>query len=291
MKTYVENLLEKLQEINSLVHELLDNSTIKHFFNDPNSGFVFIAPPNYWDNPTQKEQQLQLKIRPKYNRWIESFGIVTDNLSEPTKQKLKETDQFIQNWVNKHGEDWSVPGTTQEAKGKFDEEIKVYYDTLEMLGTAGQKDTVVVPDTNSIVSFPDPVDYKSIALSSTFIFVLVPTVLSELDELKVKSNNQEFKNKVKSSINRIKGYRTQGSLLDGVKVHGTITVKMVATEPNFKNSLSWLDNGNNDDRIIASSLEILREFPSSQVVIATSDINLQNKCEMANLPFGEIPDL
>lgn len=291
MKTYVENLRLKLQDIATLVHELLDNSTIKHFFNEPGSGFFFVAPPNYWGEPSDKEQQIQLKIRPKYNRWIESFRIVTDNLSEPTKEKLKETDLFVNNWVNKHGEDWSVPGTTEEAKEKFDQELKIYFDTLEMLNSSGHKENLVIPDTNSIISFPDPLTYKQITATDTFTLILVPTVLSELDELKVKSNNQEFKNKVKSAIKRIKGYRTQGSLLDGVKVHGTITVKMIATEPNFDKSISWLVDNNNDDRIIASSLEVLREFPSSQLIIVTGDINLQNKCEMANVPFGEIEDL
>lgn len=96
---------------------------------------------------------------------------------------------------------------------------------------------------------------------------------------------------MKSVINRIKGYRTQGSLLDGVKVNRTITVKMIAIEPNFNNALSWLNADNNDDKIIASSLDILREFPSSNLIIATGDINLQNKCEMANIPFAEIEDL
>jgi hypothetical protein len=291
MTTYAENLKLKLQDISSLIHELLDNSTIKHFYNEPGSGFWVVAPSNYWDEPSDKEQQLQLRIRPKYNRWIESFRIVTDNLSEPTKEKLKTTDIFVNNWVNKHGNDWSVPGTINESKRKFDEELKIYFDTLEMLNSSGQAETIVIPDTNLIAEFPDPLAYKQISETDSFTLILVPTVLSELDELKVKSPNQEFKNKVKSVINRIKGYRTQGSLLDGIKVNRTITVKMIATEPNFDNSLSWLNADNNDDKIIASSLEILREFPSSNLIIATGDINLQNKCEMANIPFGEIEDL
>jgi predicted ribonuclease YlaK len=64
---------------------------------------------------------------------------------------------------------------------------------------------------------------------------------------------------------------------------------MIATEPNFDNTLKWLNVENTDDRIIASVLEIQKENPSSIIVLATSDINLQNKAEMANLPFVEPP--
>jgi predicted ribonuclease YlaK len=64
---------------------------------------------------------------------------------------------------------------------------------------------------------------------------------------------------------------------------------MIATEPNFDNTLEWLHSENVDDQIIASVLEIQKENPSSAVIITTSDINLQNKAEMANLPFAETP--
>lgn len=290
MSTYVENLKQKLDELNTLVFELLDNSRIKRFVNDPNSELVFILPKYYWDNATDKEQQIQNKIRPKYNRWIESFKVLTDNLAEPTKEKLKETDVFVNNWINKHGEDWNVPKRIEEAKEKYIEEVKIFFDTLEMLNKSGNKETMVIPDTNSLINFPDPVLYKQLSTSDSFTIILVPTVLNELDELKVRSNNQDFRDKVKSIIRRIKGYRTQGSLLDGVKAHGTITIRMIATEPDIDKSLSWLTETNNDDRVLASALEIQKEYPSSKIVIATGDINLQNKCEMANFPYGELEE-
>lgn len=63
---------------------------------------------------------------------------------------------------------------------------------------------------------------------------------------------------------------------------------MVASEPNFDKTLSWLDRDNNDDRIIASALEIQRDNPSSAVCLVTSDINLQNKTEMARLSYIDI---
>lgn len=71
----------------------------------------------------------------------------------------------------------------------------------------------------------------------------------------------------------MKGYRQQGNLIDGVTVEKTIKIKMVASEPNFDKTLSWLDKENSDDKIIASALEIQRDNPSSAVCLVTSDIN------------------
>ena len=84
--------------------------------------------------------------------------------------------------------------------------------------------------------------------------------------------------------------RKQGSVLDGVTVAKTITVQMVPTEPRLADLPSWLDPDNKDDRIIASSLEIQGAQPSATVVLVTDDINLQNKAEMAFLPWAEPPE-
>jgi predicted ribonuclease YlaK len=67
-------------------------------------------------------------------------------------------------------------------------------------------------------------------------------------------------------------------------------MKTVGTESNFQKTLHWLDSGNNDDRIIAGVLEVQRSNPSSMIVLMTSDINAQNKAEVAHLPYVEPPD-
>jgi hypothetical protein len=60
-------------------------------------------------------------------------------------------------------------------------------------------------------------------------------------------------------------------------------------EPRFERTLHWLDPTNQDDRIIASVLELQRAVPSATVILVTGDINLQNKSEAANLPYADPP--
>jgi predicted ribonuclease YlaK len=154
----------------------------------------------------------------------------------------------------------------------------------------GEREIILVPDTNSLISAPDLAKYSTIIDTDTYTIILVPTVLNELDSLKILHRNQDVRDKSKSIIKRIKGLRNQGSLLKGVLINKSVTVRTIAKEPNFNETIHWLDSTNNDDRIIASILEIQCSSPSSIVILVTSDINLQNKAEMANLPFLEPPE-
>jgi hypothetical protein len=160
-----------------------------------------------------------------------------------------------------------------------------------MVNDPKQSKVTLVPDTNAFVRCPDPVHYAEIAGGDSYDFVLLPTVLSELDELKVKHRDAEFREKVEGVIRRIKGWGTQGNLLNGVTVNKTVTVRTVAREPDFSKTLGWLDRANNDDRVIASVLELQRAMPSTAILLVTGDINLQNKAQAASLPYAEPPQV
>jgi predicted ribonuclease YlaK len=150
---------------------------------------------------------------------------------------------------------------------------------------------VVVPDTNALLKSADPSHYRGTIDSDAFRFVIVPTVLSELDGLKRTRASQPLGEKAEKVIRVIKGFRKQGSMLEGVTVAKTIKVLMIATEPRMSGLPSWLDSDNHDDRIIGSVLEIQYRELSSTVVLVTDDMNLQNKAEMAFIPWSELPDL
>jgi rRNA-processing protein FCF1 len=286
--SYNSRLKKDLQIIEGQIIELLDISTIKEFRNDPNSGIVLITPPYYWGETDEQQKLLQIQLVKKYSDWIEHFRLLFSSGSQEINQQIEETQNFVNGWIEKENS-WEVPNSIQGAKSLLQEKIKVFYKLLDLLETTDKHEIIVVPDTNSLIDVPDAAQYVSVAGQPKYTVLIVPTVLAELDKLKVIHREQEFREKVNSVINRIKGLRTQGSLLSGVTVNKTVTVRMIATEPNFNNTLKWLHAEIPDDRIIASVLEIQKENPSSIIVLATSDINLQNKAEMANLSYEEPP--
>jgi predicted ribonuclease YlaK len=118
---------------------------------------------------------------------------------------------------------------------------------------------------------------------------LLPTVLGELDKLKIEHRNPEVREKARKVIDRIKGWRKQGALVDGITVDKSIKVKAASREPDLKHTLSWLDASNNDDRIIASVFALQAESPSAHVILVSGDINLLNKADVAMIETAEIP--
>jgi predicted ribonuclease YlaK len=146
-----------------------------------------------------------------------------------------------------------------------------------------------VPETNSLLANTDPTAYRDIAGQKAFVFMLLPTVLGELDKLKVEHRNPDVREKARKVIDRIKGWRRQGALVDGITVDKSIKVKAASREPDLKKTLSWLDPRNNDDRIIASVLTLQSESPSAQVILVSGDINLLNKADVAMIETAELP--
>ncbi len=286
--SFAVRLKQGLHRIEATMMELLDISSIQEIRNDPDSIVVFIGPSFYWGDTDERQKILQMELVRDYSIWIEQFRLLFGKASQEIKKQIDETHEFVTSWIEKESS-WSIPATIPEAKDLFREKVQVLYQLLDLLEKPGTHELILVPDTNSLIAAPDFEQYVDISGQSQFTILIVPTVLGELDTLKVVHREQEFRDKVNSVIRRIKGLRTQGSLLTGVTVNKTITVKMRAAEPNFGETLEWLDSENKDDRIVASVLELQRENPSSIIVLVTSDINLQNKAEMANLPFLEPP--
>ncbi|HAH52663.1 MAG TPA: twitching motility protein PilT [Balneola sp.] len=283
--SYIARLEKQLQDLEPVIDIMMDNSSIYYYdINADNSGVFFIGANVYhWGDKDEKNQILAKTL---YRKFYENFELLLENAHPNTLKKIEESDKEILNLIEQN----DAPSSTDLGKSIFRNETKNFRDYLQLL-TSEVKKNVIVPDTNSIIQFPNPISYRSIASSEKFNFVILPTVLSELDKLKTTHRNDDFRKKVKSVISRLKGYRNQGNVLVGVKVDKTITVKMIATEPNFNKTLGWIDSKNNDDRIIANVLELQLNHPSDNVILVTSDINLQNKAQLANLTVFDTDEL
>jgi len=290
IKSYARKSEDELEVIQQKMMELLDASKINHSDYDGYGRVVVIAPKHGWGPTDDRQKLLQKEILELYTPWIEHLRLLFSGASNEVSRQIKRTDSFMMSWIQKKG-GYDVPASIPKAKSLLSKQTQRFDELPQMLESVKRASVIVVPDTNALAVCPDFQTYHKVAGQREFTLVLMPTVLSELDALKVDARKtQEFRGKVKSVIKRIKGLRKQGNLHQGVIINKTITVRMVAREPDFKNSLSWLDRENRDDRILASVLESQRQEPSTVVILSTGDINLQNKAEMAHIPFEEPPD-
>lgn len=285
----VAHLEQRLQTIENQMDDFMDTSTIKKYPYDPFDDIVIIGSSDYyWGESDEKQQHFQLKLLRAYSAWFEQFRMLFYGSSELLQKEILLTHADIVALIEKK-DGWSVPHSIDEAKQIIHDKIQHFYQLLHIFQNSSIGEIILVPDTNALIISPDLATYGATIGQAKYTVVILPTVLSELDKLKVTHRSDDFRKKVESVINRLKGLRQQGNMHEGVTINKVVTIKMVAHEPDFKQTLSWLDPNNNDDRIIAATLEVQREEPSSTVVLVTNDINHQNKAEMAYLPFIEPP--
>lgn len=225
------------------------------YFNRYAYNTVFIAPEFYWGQPSVETRYLQHEIKRDYEQWIELVRLVFAKAPKDISNKLNEADKKLRTWIELE-DNWLLTDNPERNEQNLRNDINEFDELILILEASPAKEIIVIPDTNSIVAESDPCAYRSLVGNTNFTYLLLSTVLGELDSLKNNHRNPDFREKVKKSISRIKGWRNQGSLINGVTVDKSITVRAIAAEANMQYTLSWLDSEVGDDQLIANILEI-----------------------------------
>ena len=276
-------------DLNSLTESLagLIRELPVEWLGSDGGGVIIIAPEYYWGKASAEQLKAQLAIKRDYEEWFEVFRSVFRTATDVLNKRIEEADQRFRKWIELKS-NWKLRPDPFFNEKNLREDAARFAKILEIIEVDGASETILIPDTNTIAGEPDPIRYRTIAGDDNFVFLLLPTVLAELDTLKNTYRNPDFRKKVNKAITRVKGWRNQGSLRDGVTVCRTITVKAVATEPDMKHTLTWLDKDNRDDRIIAAVLEVQSAYPTARVVLVTGDVNLLNKADVARIEASEM---
>jgi hypothetical protein len=244
-------------------------------------------PPYLWGALSPQQQAAQIALKRSYERVAELLHLHLSKAPKGLVSQFDHADQEFRRWLElQQGWDLS-PNSTVNQNGLRAAAAAIDH-ILTVLEVTGHSEVLLVPDTNSLLVSPDPTAYRPIAAQDRMVFMLLPTVLGELDRLKIEYRNPDVRDKAKNVISRIKGWRQQGSLRTGVTVDKSITVKACHSEPDMERTLSWLDASVLDDRIIASTIALQVEQPSARVVLVTGDINLQNKADAALIETAEV---
>jgi PIN domain len=258
------------------------------WFNRDTDYAIFICPEYYWGELSAEQRVMQMQLKRTYEPVSELLHLLLTSAPEDLVRQLEEADKQFRIWLELQ-DNWSLSPNASENEKNLRSAAAELEKVLSILEVRGNGEILVVPDTNSLLRQPDPTAYRSLARAQAFHFLLLPTVLGELDRLKIEHRNPDVRDKAKAVIARVKGWRQQGSLNSGVTVDKSILVRACHKEPDMKRTLSWLDPNVQDDRIIASVLALQAEQPSSRVVLVTGDINLQNKADAAMVETAESP--
>lgn len=287
-KSATQSLREALNQLTADIEKWLLSIPVK-WLNRNHPNIVIVTPEFYWGDLTPEQANLQITLMRRYDLLMEVIRVLFSGASKETIKSLDDADKQMRVWLELEPS-WSLSREAQRNIAAFEEDVTALRSILAILDAVGTQDLVLVPDTNSLLLCSDPCAYRAIVGQDAFTFLLLPTILGELDHLKILHRNEAIRDKAKKVIRRIKGWRAQGSLHAGVTIDGTITVKGEYREPSMSETLPWLDAGVPDDRLIASVLSVQANSPCSCVVLVTGDINLQNKAEAAFIEIREITE-
>lgn len=252
--TAAQRLTQELTAFTEQVDELLDASTIDYRPLRSDSNIIFVRHDYGWGSLDDPGRQLQRSLLEAWPALLEQLRLLLATDPSATKERLDKLDQFITNWLDRPGNDFTIPPTIPEAKQRFHKEFAVCFELLDSLGQYTGA-TIVVPDTNVLIRSPDVGRYQQVLGTRDYTVLLVAPVLAELDALKTSRASSTVRDKARGFSNRIKEWRRRGPLHLGVTVEGKILVRAEGREPNVQATLSWLDPRVVDDRIIACTLE------------------------------------
>jgi hypothetical protein len=291
-KTVLENLRTEAERIRELLKELLAHSSIKRDRDSRASDLVFVGGDFWWNPHSDAGRQIQAKALEEYRRFYSTIRALLREQPEDTLGKMAEADGTILDFIQQQKALY-----TGDPNSYFKRADEALESLTALLGRLyGQPDgrAAIVPDTNALISNP-AIEKWTFDEAAQFSIIFTAPVLSELDSLKVNHRNEAVREKAEKVIRQLKEYRRRAHaagkrLADGVDlVSGISQVVTIAAEPRMGESLPWLDPKNKDDQLLATVIEVMRMRPRSPVWLVTSDINLQNKAEFANLPFLEPP--
>lgn len=278
MEERAKNIVELMRQF-LLEHTNLYKWNVSDFF-------VFSGGDYAFGELNLEGRQLQSHLLGEYRRYYSLLKVLLNELPNASQVDFYEADKSIRDILEQRRVYWETPNQALEAAI---EAMGTQLRLLHHLYDPQEGQVILVPDTNALY-YNTRIEAWSYPEFDKFTFVLLPTVLSELDEHKEGHRNETVREKARKIIRQIKDYRRRGALASGVPIiKGRSELVAISVEPDMKNTLEWLDSTISDDRILASTLELMHQHPRSSVILVTRDINLQNKAELAKLPYIEPP--
>jgi hypothetical protein len=189
VQTTAELLRERADRILDEIGGLLDRSSIRH--HNPSQGGVFyFGPTGSWGDLDTDARRSQSKILSDYERYFAILKVLLRGQPKNSAKELADTDGLIRKVIDQSEGTWHK--NIDDARAKVHEAIEKQKELLDHLHDRGTGEVVLVPDTNALLHNVD-LDTWGFVDTPTFELVLTPTVLVELDELKVNHRNEHVR--------------------------------------------------------------------------------------------------
>lgn len=300
MEAVLDRLQHDADDIKALLRELDTHSSIydvpsRHFEAPPDKYDVLLGTRSRrggfsmgysaWNKLGSEGQRAQAAVKEAYTRLFTILQAILRDAPNTMHAAFEKADQIVRTPIE---QDRIYPSRNafEEACQALDDEVGL----LRSLAQPGQGIPLLVPDTNALI-FNPAIEQWTFSEFQQFVIVLVPTVTRELDSLKINHRNEDVRKKAEKLIRQINEYQRRGDIVNGVNlVTGRSDIRACPVEPDVKEALPWLDPDNDDDRLLASTIGIMRGNLSSPVLIVTRDLNMRIKAGHARIPTLDPPE-
>jgi len=280
-----DQLLDQLREA---LDELFDLSGTHYNDINRNSDFVVIGWNPWRWNP------LPVKAAPKVGAARDAFHKLKELATTATRNapdRAKELEKLETDFdaLIEQPDTWTgaPKADVEQIRSYADERIKTYREVIRQLPTArGSGEKLLVADTSALLDYPNLQEWR--LDGSPWTLILLPQVLSELDERK---RDQRTRDAAQRVINQVEDFDRRGDTFVGVPLAGNLSVREVPMSPNMNETLPWLRAEVPDDMIIAGALELALRDLTTRVVVTASDRNIRNKARLAGLGIVRPSDL
>ncbi|OLT12979.1 hypothetical protein BJF79_03505 [Actinomadura sp. CNU-125] len=288
--TYRERLTSEMKAIRDDYRKIIAASSVVNV--DPNRTHsdwgAFVGFPEWaWAPGDASLEASRMKLLGMFRDWAPRFRLLFPHATPQVDERLSGALERLHDWLVRETGSHDVPATIQQAEVQLDATFSLLFELMALLPPDEFKVRATV-DTNTLVDNPDLAAHTQ-SLGGRYMVHLLPVVLREIDDLKRNGRNEMVREGAKRADRRLKGLRTNGDVLTGVRVAGDVHAVFDHVEPASDDLPSWLDLSVPDDRFVASTLLLQSAHPGSAVYAATGDINLQTKLSAVGIPFVELP--
>jgi len=237
MQTISDNLRGMAKEIMPVLVDYMLNHSAIESRNKHDDAIVLINPhgDNVYRELDDNGRKLQSTLLKTYGRFYSILTSLLQGQSSDTLEKLSELHDIVKRTIE-HEITWC-----KETREALNRAIAAIQDQLKLLGSIYEPSggvPIYVPDTNALIYNTMLETWKFDEIRK-FKILILPTVLSELDSLKVTHKNENVQKKAEKLIRQIKEYRRRGKLSEGVPIlKEKIDLLALAVEPKMDNTLS-----------------------------------------------------
>jgi len=215
MDTVASLLKKRTDELKLLAKELLENHSSILFQDEKYLGESLVLMPtsDFWGPLDTEGNRIRSQLKDKYSKLYSTVKVLLKSQPDEVVCELEKHNETLHNIVEQDYHTWLT--NTAEAAKSFNESMDALIGLIDGLYDSAEGTIIYVADTNALL-FNLDLEKWEFDECTKFTIIITPTVLSELDKLKINRNNENVRNKAEGLVSRIKGYRSRGKLSDGV---------------------------------------------------------------------------